>query len=69
MTIKTKLDKLESRLRTDATLCPHWPQIVREFKADGTIETLTDDTVCPCGRPRLEIHLVEVEKRRETFTQ
>ncbi len=60
MNIKAKLLRLESRLGTDATLCSHHPQVVREY-AGGTIKTLTDDAPCPCGRPRLEIHLVEVE--------
>jgi hypothetical protein len=67
MNSKTRLQKLETRLRTDATVCPHLPQIVREY-AGGTIKTLTDDAPCACGRPRLEIHLVEVEMRPETST-
>jgi hypothetical protein len=60
MNIKTKLDQLEAKYFTDATLCAHQPQVVREY-AGGTIKTLTDANVCPCGRPRLEIHLIEVE--------
>ncbi len=60
-----------------ADFCPHLPYVVREFRqaADGTraeikseiteryapAPIVPNDTVCACGRPRVEVHLVEVD--------
>ncbi len=67
MNHKTRLQKLETRLRTDATLCPHLPQIVKYFEPDGTLDTthgIPDETPCACGRDRLRIHVQYVENWR-----
>lgn len=75
MNIKTRLEKLEARSATDATLCPHLPPLLREFAPDGTERMLAAmtynrynprpdvarDAVCECGRPRMEVHIRETE--------
>lgn len=63
--------------RDGGATCPHLPFAVREFNqnADGTRTeapspitgryapqpAVPNDAVCPCGLPRIEVHLVEVE--------
>jgi len=66
--IKTKLDKLEEKYKTDATVCTHMRPVVKYFELDGTPDTthgIPDETPCACGRDRLRIHVQYVEKWRE----
>ncbi len=58
--LNRKVEQLEHILNQGgADFCPHLPYVVRETNGDGTT-TVSDDAVCACGRPRVEVHLVEV---------
>ncbi len=76
MNIKAKLDKLEEKYKTDATVCPHLPHLLLFSQQDenGVLtpepqprrecepySPMTDASLqCPCNRERLTIHIVSV---------
>ncbi len=67
MNLKSKLDRIEKKNMTDATVCPHMRPVVKFFEPDGTLDTMhgiPDETPCACGRDRLQIHVQYVKNWR-----
>ena len=59
-TLLSKLERIEKKNMTDATVCNHLPPVVRYFEPDGTLDTthgIPDETPCSCGRDRICINV------------